>query len=304
MSVVRRTVLAERAGTMRWFFQLLSSIRFDEVLVLQGAPLLGALFAMGAITTAKCLDLFVLAIASCCLVAHVFLLNDLSGAGTDLHDPNRTARVFTARGVSRRAVAILCVVMLVTSLLLLAPFGPAPVVLAVAVAILSALYSAPGFAMKGVPLASSGLHLAGGVVHFLMGYCVFRELDGRSLGIGSFFALMFAAGHLTHEARDCASDMFNGIRTNAVKFGVARNFIAGFVLFTIADILLVVLAATGVVPRVLMLVAGLYPLHLWWTLRTWNAGLVYENIRRLQNRYRILYAVIGLTMALATLLVG
>ena len=47
MAVTQTTVLAARARTMRRLLQLLSSIRFDEVLVLQGTPLLGALFAMG-----------------------------------------------------------------------------------------------------------------------------------------------------------------------------------------------------------------------------------------------------------------
>ena len=306
MSVVQTPALTPppRPGTLRWFVALFSSIRFDEVLVLQGTPLLGALFSMGTVTTTKCIDVLVFAMASASLVAHVFLLNDWSGARTDLRDPHRAERVFLARGVSSRAVATLCVLSLLLSLLLLAPFGLSPVSLALAVAMLSALYSAPRFALKGVPLASSALHLAGGLVQFLLGYSLFRDPDARSLGIGSFFALTFAAGHLTHEARDYASDMLNGIRTNAVKFGAEKNFAAGFSLFTAANILLVALASAGVVPRALVLVAGLYPLHLRWTLRVWNAGLGYENIRGLQQRYRTLYAIIGLAMAVATRLSG
>jgi 4-hydroxybenzoate polyprenyltransferase len=300
------TVLADapHSRTMQWFVRLLSCIRLDEVFLLQGTPFLGALFAMGAITPGKCLNLFVLAIASCLLVAHVFLLNDWSGAGTDLRDPNRATQVFTAKGIGSRAVGTLCILLLMLSLLLLAPFGPMPVILALTVAILSALYSAPGFAMKGVPLASSALHLFGGLAHFLLGYSLFHKPDARGLGIGSFFALTFAAGHLTHEARDCAIDTLNGIRTNAVKFGAGRNFVAGFSLFTVANILLVALAITGVVPHIVMFVACLYPLHLWWVWETWKAGLGYENIWRLQQRYRTLYASIGLGMALATRLSG
>jgi len=302
MSSVEITAPADllRPGTRQWFVRLLSSIRLDEVAVLQGTPMLGAFFSIGAITGTKCLDLLVLAVASSCLVAHVFLLNDWSAASTDLKDPNRAAQVFTTRGISSRAVGILCVLLLLISLLLLVPYGTTPVSLALALAILSALYSAPGLAMKGVPLVSSALHLIGGLVHFLLGYSLFHAPDGRSVAIGSFFALTFAAGHLTHEARDCASDMLNGIQTNAVKFGVARNFAAGFLLFTIADLVLIALAATGVVPRVVMLVAALYPFHLWWTLATWNAGLGYESIRRLQQRYRALYAIMGLALVLAT----
>lgn len=297
MPIMQRTAEVGHAGMMRRISHLLSCIRLDEVLVLQGTPLLGALFSMGAITAGNCLHLLVLAAASSCLVAHVFVLNDWSGAGTDLRDPNRAVGVFTARGISRSAAGALCALLLALSLLLLAPFGRTPVLLALGLAVLSALYSAPIAAMKGVPLASSALHLLGGLLHFLLGYSLFHELDARSLGIGSFFALTFAAGHLTHEARDCGSDRLSGIRTNAVTFGPARSFAAGFLLFTAAYIVLVALAANGAVPRVVMLVAGLYPLHLWWTLRAWRAGLGFDNIRRLQLRYRALYAIIGLIMA-------
>jgi 4-hydroxybenzoate polyprenyltransferase len=255
---------------------------------------------MGPVTTARCLELLVLAIANSCLLAHVFLLNDWGSVSADLEDPNRAARVFAAQGISGTAVAILSASLLAISLLLFAFFGAAPLLLALAVAILSALYSSPWFGMKGIPFANSALHVIGGLVHFLLGYSLFHAPDARSMLIGSFFALTFAAGHLTHEVRDCMSDKLNGIQTNAVRFGPSRTFVAGFMLFTAADVLLLVLAAIGMVPRMLLLVACLYPLHLWWTVRAWNAGLGFENIRQLQLRYRTLYAIIGVVMALAT----
>jgi 4-hydroxybenzoate polyprenyltransferase len=297
---VEKTATGGRPQATQWF-HLISCIRLDEVLVLQGTPLFGALFSMGALTRAKCLDLVVFAAASSFLVAHVFVLNDWSGASADVRDPNRSTRVFTARGVDRRKVLYLCLLLLALSLLLLAPFGPTPVLLALALAILSALYSAPTFSMKGVPLMSSVLHFLGGLLQFLLGYTLFHVVDARSLEIGSFFALTFVAGHLTHEARDCGSDLLNGIRTNAVRFGPTRGFASGFLFFTAADVLLIVVAARGVVPHVLALVAALYPIHLWWTVRTWVAGLTFENIRRLQVRYRILYAIIGLIMVMAVI---
>lgn len=252
---------------------------------------------MGALTTSKCLQLLIFAAASSCLVAHVFVLNDWFGAGGDVRDPNRAARVFISRGVGAREVGYLSVLLLALSLLFLAPFGRTPVWLAFALAILSALYSTPGFQMKGVPVLSSVLHLVGGLFQFLLGYSLFRALDWRSIEIGSFFALTFVAGHLTHEIRDYRIDLPNRIRTNAVTFGPARSFTVSFLLFTIADVLLVVLAARGVVPRLLLYTAALYPLHLWWTLRTLRAGLTFENIHTLQVRYRTLYGLIGVMMA-------
>jgi len=296
--VMQRTRTTDRSLRM-WLPRLLSCIRLDEVLLLQGTPLLGALFSMGAITRAKGLEILLLVAASSCLVAHVFVLNDWTGSSADLRDPNRATQVFAARGVSRRAAGALCLALLTVSFLLLTSLGSTAVLLGFALAVLSALYSAPWFAMKGVPLASSAMHLIGGLLHFLLGYSLFHTLDVRSLEIGSFFALMFAAGHLTHETRDCGSDLLNGIQTNAVKFGRTRSFIAGFLLFTAADILLFILAVQGPVPRILVAVAAIYPLHAWWTLRTLAAGLTFENIRLLQVRYRVLYGVLGVIMVLA-----
>lgn len=296
MAAAQGTAAPTHRGAVRSFLHLLSCIRLDEVLVLQGTPLFGALFAMGALTGAKCLKLVVLAAASSCLVAHVFLLNDCCGAGGDLRDPNRAERVFIARGIGRNQILWLCGLLLVLALLLLVPFGPAPLAIALALAIFSALYSVPKFSMKGMPLLSSVLHLLGGLLHFLLGYSLFRAPDWRGIEIGGFFAVTFVAGHLTQEARDYKSDLHNGIRTNAVKFGPARCFAAAFLLFTVADLLLFVLAQRGIVPRILVVAAGFYPLHLWWTLQTVFAGLTFENIRWLQVRYRVLYAIIGLIM--------
>jgi 4-hydroxybenzoate polyprenyltransferase len=269
--------------------------------VLQGSPLLGAVFSIGSLTGGRAVALAVFAAASFCLAAHVFVLNDWSGMRADSRDPNRAADVFLSKGIGHTWIRYLWIALLALSLLLLIPFGPRALTIALAIAGLSALYSAPAFHMKGVPLLNTALHLIGGLLHFLLGYSVFRAIDGRSLEIGCFFALIFAAGHLTHEARDSEADLHNGIRTNAVTFGRVRSFAAGFGLFTIADVLLVVLAARGAVPRALMLVAALYMVHLYWSLQTLRAGLTFESIRRLQVRYRALYAIIGLMMAVTVL---
>jgi 4-hydroxybenzoate polyprenyltransferase len=296
------TTIAHRAGIVRSLPRLLSCIRFDEVVVLQGTPLLGAIFAIGRFTAERAVALSVFAVGSCCLLAHVFVLNDWSGMTADLQDPKRTTGVFMSKGIDRTEIGYLWMALLALSILLLSPFGSRTLAIALAIACLSALYSAPVAHMKGVPLLSSALHLIGGMMHFLLGYSLFSVVDERGLEIGCFFALAFVAGHLIHEARDCESDLLNGIRTNAVRFGKARSFAAGFALFTIADVLLVVLASRGTVPRALVLVGALYPLHLHWSLRTLRAGLTFESIRWLQVRYRALYATIGLFMAVTVLL--
>jgi 4-hydroxybenzoate polyprenyltransferase len=283
-------------GAVRSLARLLSCIRFNEVLVLQGSPLLGAVFSMGGLTMAKAMTLSVLAAANCCLVAHVFLFNDWCGICADLQDPNRVTGAFVTKGIRRAQIGHLSMALLALSLLLFSPFGSRTLITALAIAGLSTLYSSPAFNIKSIPLVNSGLHFVGGLLHFMLGYSLFSPVDVRGLEIATFFALIFMAGHLTNEVRDREGDLLNGISTNAVTFGKGRSFTAGLVLFTIADALLVVLAARATVPRALALTAVLYPLHFYWSFRAVRAGLTFESIQLFQARYRALYATIGVMM--------
>ena len=286
---------------VRSFACLLSCIRFDEVLVLQGSPLLGAIVSMGRPTTERVFALLLLAAGSCCLVAHVFALNDWCGMHGDLLDPNRNAGVFVTKGIRRVQFGRLVAALLALSLLLLSPFGLRTMSAALAIATLSALYSASPFRMKGVPLVNSALHFMGGLLHFLLGYSIFSPIDARGLEIGTFFAVIFVGGHLNQEIRDRESDLLNGIRTNAVTFGKRRTFAASLVLFTIAYVLLIVMAGRGTVPRALALTAGLCPLHFYWSYRAVREGLTFQSIHLLQVRYRAIYATIGFIMAVMML---
>lgn len=277
----------------------LACLRLPEILVLQGSPLLGAAFAIRHPAAASLGPVAILLAANVFLVAHIFMLNDWSGLAADLADPNKAAGVFTARGVGRREIGALAAGLLAVSLLLFSLLGPATLGLALAIAALSALYSLPRFHWKGRPLLSSAAHLAGGALHFLLGYSIGHAIDGRGLATATFFALTFAAGHLVQEIRDHRGDGLNAIRTNAVIFGERRAFAASLTLFTLANALLLLLALQGILPRPLAALVALYPLHLRWSLKTLAEGFTFASIRRLQTCYRALYAVIGLVMVAA-----
>src|SRR5918999_1617255 len=161
-------VSAAKAAAVRY----LSCLRLEEILVLQGSPLLGAAFAIGHPAAEDVGPLAILTAANACLVAHIFMLNDWSGLTTDLTDPNKAAGVFTARGVGRKEIGGLAAILLASSLLLFSRLGPSTLCLALAIATLSALYSLPRFNWKARPLLSSAAHLAGGALHFLLGYSV------------------------------------------------------------------------------------------------------------------------------------
>jgi len=207
--------------------------------------------------------------------------------------------VFTAGGVGRREMGGLAAGILLLSLLLFGTLGPVTLGLSLAIAALSALYSLPRFDWKGRPLLNSATHLAGGTLHFLLGYSVGNAIDRRGFAIAAFFALIFAAGHLTQEIRDHRGDAVSGIRTNAVVFGPRRTFAASLALFTLAHVLLLALALQGLLPRPLAALAALYVVQLSWSLESLGAGLTYESVCRLQTRYRVLYAIIGVAMVIA-----
>src|SRR3954467_14469669 len=93
-------ISAARSSAARY----LPCLRLEEILVLQGSPLLGAAFAIRHPSAADVGPLAILILANVALVAHIFMLNDWSGLTTDLADPNKAAGVFTARGVGRREI--------------------------------------------------------------------------------------------------------------------------------------------------------------------------------------------------------
>jgi len=282
---------AARAALRSW-----SGFRTAEIVALQGSPLLGFALAVHRASAETARPLAFLVVANICLVTHIFLTNDWSNMNTDLADPNRVGKSFMSAGVSRSDLAGLMIGLLALSLFLFSELGVIPLCFAVAIAGLSALYSLPQFNWKERPILSSVLHLVGGALHFLLGYSVGGVIDGRAVAIASFFALTFAAGHLTQELRDYHGDARSEIRTNAVTFGQRRTFIASLVLFTLSQALLCYLAVHGTLPRPLAALVVLYPLHLYWSLETLKDGLDYASICRLQSRYRALYAIIGVVM--------
>jgi 4-hydroxybenzoate polyprenyltransferase len=287
------------AGSTHVVARYLSCLRVQEILVLQGSPLLGAAFALRHSAADHLGSIAILVLGNLCLVAHIFVLNDWSNLSADLGDPNKAADVFTARGVGRTEMGVLAAGLLAVSLVLFSRLGAVTLSIALGIAALSALYSLPPFSWKGRPLLNSVAHVAGGVLHFLLGYSLGHLVDRAGFVIAIFFAVTFTAGHLTQELRDYDGDVGAGIRTNAVIFGRRRTFAASLALFTLSQALLFVLALDGTMPRVLAALVVLYPVHLRWSLRALAEGLTYASVCRLQARYRALYAVIGLAVIAA-----
>jgi 4-hydroxybenzoate polyprenyltransferase len=268
---------------------LLRHIRFDEVFVLQGTPLMGVLFSIGAINSSSLETTLIFLIGSLLLVAHVFTLNDWADIAHGLKAPDPQ--------VSSRRLFWFSILLLIASLLVFGLISARVVVLGAIVAVLGFFYSHPKLNFKGTPIASSLPHLLGGIFHFLLGYAVFMPIDRRGVFIALFFALTFTAGHLNHEVRDFELDEKTNARTNAVAFGKPATFVAGLIVFTFAYLCLFLLGWFRFVPRPLSFFAAVfYPFHLYWSLRALRGQLQPEIVDRFQVQYRALYAVIGIGM--------
>ena len=288
---------------MRWLKRYVWCIRFKDVLALQGPPMMGVTFTMREVAPENFFNLLLLlSLASFFLVAHVFCFNDWADITLDLNDPNKAEETFLAKGISQREVGLLSLCLALLSLLLFSLLPGRTLALGVVILLLSLLYSHPIIHVKGIPVASSVIHLIGGLLYFLLGYSLFGGFDHRGWLIALFFALTFSAGHLNQEVRDYEVDRRNGIFTNGVMFGKKPTFYAGFFLFTLCYGYLFFLASSGLVPPQLMYLIILYPVHAVLSWRTLKAGLTFDSVNRFQTRYRLLYAVIGLSMAITVLL--
>ena len=136
----------------------------------------------------------------------------------------------------------------------------------------------------------------GGALHFLMGYALVHRLDATGVALSVFFGLVFAAGHLNQEVRDHESDRANGIRTSAVVHGCRASFLASFALFSAAYALLAGLAAAGVLPRLLLVAGPVWVLQAWLAREALRRGLDVHTALWMQQRYRLLFAVVGLAL--------
>jgi 4-hydroxybenzoate polyprenyltransferase len=280
--------------------QHFAAARGPEVLALQASPILGALFGSAGWEGIEPYRIALLLAGSVALTAHVWFFNDWVGHTSDRNDSRRVTAAFGYGEITSRELAGLAVGFLITATLILAMVGLPALLLGAAIAALSMLYSGSPSWGKGRPIVASLIHVIGGMFHFLLGYTVGQAFDGSGFAIGLFFGLVFAGGHLNQEVRDYDADLRNAIRTNAVAFGVRRTFVLSLVVFTAAYALLLALVTLGILPRLLVWTALLWPCHLACSLAALRRGVGFQAARWMQRQYRILFALLGFAMVLTT----
>jgi 4-hydroxybenzoate polyprenyltransferase len=267
-----------------------------EVCALQASPLLGLYLGGPGFHASNVSRQAVLMVGSIALTAHVFLFNDWADYGRDTHDLRRASSGVNGYGISRDQIAYAAIALLLVANVAFVAVGTSAVLFGAGIAALSLLYSfSPRFG-KSTPIAASLNHLIGGSLHFLLGFTVAHGVDAKGVTLSLFFGLVFAAGHLNQEVRDYVSDRANGIGTIAVTIGRQRGFLASFGLFTTAYALIVVLAAVGDMPKILLLSAIAWVLQARWSVVAVQRGLGAETALWVQRRYRLLFALVGLAM--------
>jgi 4-hydroxybenzoate polyprenyltransferase len=273
-----------------------ASSRGVEVCALQASPLLGAYLGGLRLHGGDLSRQGLLLLGSTALTAHIFIFNDWADYKSDEHALRWASLGEDGHGIRRDQIAHVAIVLLIVAGVAFVALGTSAVLFGAGIAALSLLYSSSPRLGKGTPIAASFNHLIGGGLHFLLGYSVACVVDARGVALSLVFGLVFAAGHLNQEVRDYEFDRANGIGTIAVTFGRRRGFLASFSLFTTAYLLIVVLAALGVLPRILLASASLWLLQAVWSLQALRRGLGSETALWMQRRYRLLFALVGLAM--------
>jgi 4-hydroxybenzoate polyprenyltransferase len=285
-----RTARAQYARVVRHF----TSTRALEVGVLQASPMLGVY--LGGLRADELSRAVLLLLGSLALTAHVFLFNDWADYTRDAHDLRRASSGVNSYRAGRDQIARVAVALVVVACAGFAALGISALLFGAGIAGLSLLYSFSPRLGKSTPIAASLNHLLGGALHFLLGYSVAHAVDIRGLALSLVFGLAFAAGHLNQEVRDYEFDLANGIGTVAVRFGRRRGFLASFCLFSTAYALIVVLAAMGALPKLLLATALVWVLQAAWSFEALRRGLGVASALWMQRRYRLLFALIGLAM--------
>lgn len=266
--------------------------RWLEVAVLQASPLLGAWLGGLRLDADDLPRASIMMLGSLALTAHVFVVNDWAGHATDAHDPRRAGN----DRVTRRDLGQLAVALLAVAAALLAAADTGALLLGAGIAALSAAYSCGPVLSKATPFGASVNHVTGGILHFLMGYTLVRDPDAEAAVLSLVFGLVFAAGHLNQEVRDREADRAAGLRTSAVLFGPRRVLVASFALFTAAYGLLLALAATDVLPGVALATGPIWVAHAAFTRQALRRESPGEAALRLQRRYRVLFAIVGVLL--------
>lgn len=277
---------------LRHYFK---SVRWFEIAVRMGAPVIAILIALPAFNLAtgfKALHAF---IAFFLLWTHGYAFNEWGGYGFDKLDASKAKTPLLTGHVSSNEFLILSITFAAISVVLYAMLDMKFLIIVFFDIIMGILYVHPKILLKNVPIASFVILFIVSVNDFLLGWLVFSPSITQGLLIGIYFGLLGITGQHFHEAGDCDSDEKANIRTNAVRFGKKNIFIIGFIFYTLSCIYFILLSLLEIVPRYLYIVLLItYPIYFVIFYKCLKSNMPSSDIHCFVKRYRQLYGFIGL----------
>lgn len=264
--------------------------RIKEFPVWLGIPYLGVFTTQAPISIQR-LMIFTLAISLA--IIHLLLLNDWGGYRRNKHEFERFKVInqpLLLKWLAYCSIASFLLSLALGALLLNIKLL---LILSFCGGILSYLYSNPIFHMKENLIGSKLIHIAGGLLQFLLGYLVFSHDIQRAMLIGLYFSLLFTAGHFIHECIDINEDSKGCLNTFAGRFDYKASFYVSMALFATATYYLYFIFNKGHVDAVLFYLfcvpvlihaVYLFRFHL-------NINSPYPFLVNYQKTYRLFYGL-------------
>lgn len=275
----------------------LECMRWKEVLLMSGIPLLGSLFAISTINPSTLLKILMLGFVSFFLGTHVYLVNDWFGFPVNMLSVKNLHRPLVRREISARKGLLLILILLFLSLLICVFLSLKTLLVGVLISINWFVYSRLRISLRAVHLSSFLGHLIGGILLFLLGYSAFHNIDLRSILISIYFSLVLIGGHLNHEVKDYDVDLKAKIITSAVKFGKRKVFFLSFIFFSLSSLYFYLLSLRHIVsPKLGIIALIIYPFYFYFFYSTLRKGISFENICRFRQNYRLLFGIMGFFM--------
>jgi 4-hydroxybenzoate polyprenyltransferase len=223
--------------------------RLGDVLPWGGVSLLGASFASGGLLRLDPARAALAVLSVLGLALFAFVVNDLFDRSANRREARSDRPLASGEfpaGLAYGLAGFGAAFPLVSSLLLgdRLSLGWSLVSLA-----LGAAYSAPGPHLKCHPWLAWLVHLFQGTLGFALPAGMVRAAFMPSdLLCGLWFGLLFAGGHLHHQAIDAPDDEAAGTRTLAVRRGVRTALWLGFAQFALAAAWALALALSSLTP--------------------------------------------------------
>lgn len=231
-------------------------------------------------------------------MVHLILLNDWGGLKRNPLELNRYDLEKKRHSLLEKEIffaACVCVIVaFLSGLYLYSPdILPGLIFLGFLGLLFSLFYSHPVFHWKESLWGAKVLHFLGGIVQFLLGYCVFGSSPKQGIIMGIFFSLIFTAGHFIHECLDEKEDRKNYIRTWVVQKSMTSALRGAYLLFFLTHIYLLILTLFHIVPLGMLLIFSLPVIGHIVFLQKYSdfTNWTYGHIKNFQKTYRMSYGI-------------